>query len=171
MNAEISALNQTGTWTFVDLPLGKSTVGCKWVYKIKLKADGSIERYKARLVAKGFTQTEGIDFLESFSLVAKLGTVRLLLALAAQQNWCLEQLDVNNAFLHGELHEEVYMDVPQGVIPPKPGQVCKLRKSLYGLCQASRQWYEKLSQVIGGHSLFIKSKNPAIIHCLGHIRG
>lgn len=123
MDAEISALNQTGTWEFVDLPPEKKIAGCKWVYKVKLKADGSIERYKATLVANGFTQTEGIDFLETFSPVSKLRTVRLLLALVANQGWLLEKLDVNNAFLHGDLNEEVYMAVPPGVVPPKPGQV------------------------------------------------
>ena len=138
MDAEIQALVQTSTWEFVDLPLSKQTVGCKWMYTIKHKADGTIERYKARLVAKCFTQTEGIDIMETFSPVAKLSTVRLLLTLAATQSWFLKQLDVNNAFLHGDLHEEVYMDLPLGVTPPKPSQVCRLRKSLYGLRQASR---------------------------------
>ncbi|WVZ15611.1 hypothetical protein V8G54_013177 [Vigna mungo] len=136
MQKEIQALQANKTWFMTQLPPGKRSIGCKWVYKIKHKADGSIERYKARLVAKGYTQQESIDFLDTFSPVAKLTSVRMLFALAASKNWFLHQLDVDNAFLHGDLNEDVYMDPPPGLNVGDKGQVCKLTKSLYGLKQA-----------------------------------
>lgn len=125
-----------------------------------------MERYKARLVAKGFTQIEGIDYFETFSPVVKMATNRLVLALASVNRWHLQQLDVSNTYLHGELSEDVYMIVPPGVMGHCSLQCCKLKKSLYGLKQASRKWYEKLSllllscgynQAHADHSLFIKS--------------
>lgn len=114
MSAELQALQANRTWCIVDLPDGVIPIGNKWVYKIKRKYDGSIERYKARIVAKGYNQTEGLDYFDTFSPIAKLTTVRLLLALASINHWHVHQLDVNNAFLHGELHEDVCMIVPQG---------------------------------------------------------
>jgi hypothetical protein len=134
MTDELKALEASNTWSLTHLPPGKHPIGCKWVYKVKLKADGSFERYKVRLVAKGYTQQEGLDYSESFSPVAKFSTVRTLLAIASAQHWSLIQLDVNNAFLHGDLIEEVYMLLPPGF--PNKGEtdlVCKLHKSLYGL--------------------------------------
>lgn len=109
MQSELEALRVNGTWTLMPLPSGKKPIGCRWVYKIKHKSDGSIDKYKARLVAKGFTQLEGVDYQDTFSPTAKLVSVRCLLALAATHGWSLHQLDVNNAFLHGDLHEEIYV--------------------------------------------------------------
>ena len=112
MDKEIQALEQIHTWVLTPLPPGKRPIGCKWVYRVKLNPDGTIERYKARLVAKGYTQRERLDFSETFSPVAKTVSVRVLIALASTKGWPLYQLDINNAFLHGDLDEEVYMDLP-----------------------------------------------------------
>ncbi|KAL2250242.1 UNVERIFIED_CONTAM: Retrovirus-related Pol polyprotein from transposon RE1 [Sesamum indicum] len=144
MDAELEALERNQTWKLTTLPTGKRAIGSKWVYKIKLRADGSVERCKARLVAKGFNQVEGVDYTEIFSPVAKAVTVRLFFALAAARGWVLEQLDVNNAFLHGYLQEDIYMTPPAGY-KVDSGLVCKLERSLYGLKQASRQWNVELT--------------------------
>ena len=114
MAAEIAALEANHIWTLTPLPANKKPIGCKWVYKIKYKFDGSTERYKARLVAKGFTQKEGVDYNETFSPVAKMVSVKCLLAVAAIKGWYLGQFDVNNSFLHWDLFEEVYMSLPPG---------------------------------------------------------
>ena len=149
MRSELQALQANGTWSLTPLPAGKTPIGCRWVYKIKHRSDGSIERYKARLVAKGFTQLEGVDYQDTFSPTAKIISVRCLLALAAARGWSIHQMDVNNAFLHGDLHEEIYMSPPLGL--RRQGEenlVCRLHKSLYGLKQASRQWFAKFSEAI-----------------------
>ncbi|KAK4411317.1 Retrovirus-related Pol polyprotein from transposon RE2 [Sesamum angolense] len=145
MDQELQALETNGTWELTSLPPKKKTIGSRWVFKLKYNPDGSIERYKARLVAKGYNQIEGVDYFDSFSPVAKSVTVRVFLAIAVSKSWPLFQLDVNNAFLHGHLDEEVYMDPPAGYVKAQPGQVCKLRRSLYGLKQASRQWNLELT--------------------------
>ncbi|CAL9013250.1 unnamed protein product, partial [Prunus brigantina] len=139
MQEEIDALQSQGTWSLEPNPGTKNIVGSKWLYKIKKNSDGSIARYKARLVAQGFSQQPGLDFGETFSPVVRHTTVRLVLSLAAMNHWSLRQLDVKNAFLHGDLEEEVFMRQPQGYEDPAhPEYVCKLKKSLYGLKQAPR---------------------------------
>nr|GEV17612.1 putative reverse transcriptase, RNA-dependent DNA polymerase, Gag-polypeptide of LTR copia-type [Tanacetum cinerariifolium] len=138
MNNEMEALFRNKTWVLVDLPPNRKTIGCKWLWKIKYKSTGEIKRYKAMLVAKGFSQRDGIDFEETFSLVVKMVTVRCVISLAVHNNWPLFQLDVNNAFLYGDLHEDVYIDLPPGYYDPFKTKVCKLVKSLYGFKQAPR---------------------------------
>jgi hypothetical protein len=112
MDSEHQALMRNKTWHLVPPPRGKNIIDCKWVYRIKRKADGTIERYKARLVAKGFKQRYGIDYEDTFSPVVKAATIRLILSVAMSRGWSLRQLDVQNAFLHGILEEEVYMRQP-----------------------------------------------------------
>nr|GEV76025.1 hypothetical protein [Tanacetum cinerariifolium] len=115
----------------VELPKGGKAIGSKWVWKIKYKSNGNVERYKARLVAKGFNQRERIDFDETFTHVVKIITVRCLINLVVQNGWTLYQMDVNNAFLYGDLNETVYMSLPPGYFPKDETKVCKLNKSLY----------------------------------------
>ncbi|KAL0539908.1 hypothetical protein IC582_024129 [Cucumis melo] len=147
MDNELQALAKTHTWDYVDLPPGKKPIGCKWIFKIKTHSDGSIERYKARLVAKGYSQEYGIDYEETFAPVARMTSVRSLLAIAAAKQWPLLQMDVKNAFLNGTLSEEVYMKPPPGTTPP-PQKVCLLRRALYGLKQAPRAWFATFSSTI-----------------------
>jgi len=139
MKVEVEALELNHTWSIIDVPPNVKLIGCKWVYKIKRHPDGSIERYKARLVAKGFAQTEGVDYFETFSPVVKMATVRVVLALVSIHRWTIQQLDVNNALLQGDLSEDVYMTIPPGVSVSGSSKCCKLHKSLYGLKQSSRK--------------------------------
>ncbi|MCI24867.1 hypothetical protein A2U01_0046053, partial [Trifolium medium] len=148
MQQELQALEDNGTWTLQPLPNGKKPLGCKWVYKIKHNSDGTIERYKARLVILGNHKKEGIDYTETFAPVVKMVTICLVLVVAATKQWEIHQMDVHNAFLHGDLHEDVYKKLPPGFRTSHPGLFCKLWKSLYGLKQAPRCWFAKLSSAL-----------------------
>ena len=147
MKEELDALTKNYTWDLVTLPYRQSVVGCKWIYKIKTRSNGSIERYKARFVTKGFTQEYGIDYEETFAPVARISSVRAILAVAAASKWDLFQMDVKNAFLNGELSEEVYMQPPPGLFVDS-NKVCHLRRALYGLKQAPQAWFAKFSSTI-----------------------
>ncbi|KAD6452986.1 hypothetical protein E3N88_07691 [Mikania micrantha] len=152
MNEEIASIEKNKTWTLVDLPNGHRPIGLKWVFKIKKDAKGKITRHKARLVAKGYIQQHGVDYDEVFAPVARLETVRLVLALSAHKGWLVHHLDVKTAFLHGELSEEAFVKQPEGF--EKKGQeekVYKLTKALYGLKQAPRAWNTKLDGVLKGY--------------------
>ena len=182
MKAELDALAANQTWVLTELLVGKHPIGCKWVYKVKLRSDGTLERYKARLVTKGYTQQEGLDYSETFSPVAKFTIVKVLLAVVATKGWSLTQLDVNNAFLHGELLEKVFMDLPPGFASKgeniSSNLVCKLQKSIYGLKQASRQWFAKFSSTIIqqgftqshlDYSLFTRTQRTSFIALLVYV--
>ena len=145
LNAEYASLNRHQTWTLVPRPQGVNVVGSRWVFKVKRNSSGSIDRFKARLVAQGYTQTEGVDYGEVFSPVARLPAIRSLLALGNAHNLEIHQMDVNTAFLNGELDYNVYMEQPEGYVDAEhPDYVCKLNRSLYGLKQSARCWNSTL---------------------------
>lgn len=174
----MEALIRNETWEITELPPGIKAIGAKWIYKIKYLSNGDIERYKARLVAKGLNQREGVDYDETFSPVVKIVTVRCLISLAVNNEWPLFQLDVNNAFLYGNLTEDVYMTLPPRYFSANDQRVCKLKKSLYGLKQAPRKWNEKLRQTLikngfkqskSEYSLFVKNENNHFIGLLVYV--
>lgn len=178
MGKEIDAFDATNTWDITMLPPGKKALSNQWLYTNKYNADGTLERPKARLVVLGNHQTEGEDFNETFAPVAKLASVRFILKLAAALNWYVHQMDVHNAFLHGDLEEEIYMKLPQGFTCSDPTKVCRLKKSLYGLRQAQRCWYAKLTTALtqfgfshdyADHSLFSKVRGSVCIHILIYV--
>src|SRR3954465_3659428 len=144
IRSEMDSILANETWEITDRPYGCKPIGCKSVFKKKIRPDGTIEKYKARLVAKGYAQKEGEDFFDTYSPVARLTTIRVLLSLAASHGLLVRQMDVKTAFLNGELDEKIYMEQPDGfVLDGQEGKVCKLLKSLYGLKQAPKQWHEK----------------------------
>jgi len=178
MQKEYEALQQNNTWTLVSPPSNATIIGCKWIFRNKFNADGTLQRHKARLVAKGYHQTQGLDYNETFSPVIKFSTVRIILSLALSYKWPIHQIDVNNAFLNGELEETVYMEPPPSFSPPDSNLVCKLNKAIYGLKQAPRSWYLKLANTLttlgfsstkSDTSLFIKFSKVATVFVLIYV--
>jgi hypothetical protein len=148
----------------VDLPHGKSTIGVKWIYKLKFNMDGSISKHKAHLVAQGYVQQEGIDYDETFAPVARMETVRIFLSIASQLKLIVYQMDVKSAFLNGYLKEEVYVDQPKGfIIDGKEDKVYRLKKALYGLKQAPRAWYSRIDDYLHYHG-FVKCSFESVVY-------
>ena len=165
--AEYNSLIEKQTWKLVQLPPNRKPLGCKWVFKLKRRADGSLDKYKARLVAKGYDQIEGLDFNETFSPVVRMTTIRLLLAMATNLDCEIQQMDVKTTFLNGDLNETIYMKQPEGFI--KKGEqdyVCLLLKSIYGLKQAPRMWNEHISSFLLslGFTRSVKDNGLYILH-------
>ncbi|GJU76316.1 retrotransposon protein, putative, ty1-copia subclass [Tanacetum coccineum] len=149
MNAEIQSMMDNMVWVLVDLPPGCKTVGSRWLFKKKTDMDGIVHVYKARLVAKGYTQLYGVDYEETFSPVADIRAIRILISIAAYYDYEIWQMDVKTAFLNGYLDEDIYMVQPEGFVDPNhPRKVCKLQRSIYGLKQASRSWNKRFDEEI-----------------------
>jgi hypothetical protein len=167
MAKELESLEANKTWTLVPLPMGRSPISCKWVLKKKLNPDGTVARYKARLVARGFSQVEGLDYSETFSPVLRMASFRLLMALATILDLEVHHLDVQTAFLHGDLPEEIYMSQPPGFEShSQPNYVCRLHRSLYGLKQSPRLWFQKFNNFMlsHGYSRLLSEPNIYIRH-------
>jgi len=177
MKKEIDAFEENETFSVVDLPPGKKAIGNMWVYKYKYNTDGTMERPKSRLVALGNRQVKGRDFKETFAPVAKMTTVRSLLRIVAGRGWIVHQMDVHNAFLHGEL-KEVYMKLPQEFQCSDSNKVCKLRKAIYGLRHAPSCWFSKLTNALkkygfkhsyADYSLFVYCKRVMELRVLIYV--
>ncbi|KAI3764505.1 hypothetical protein L2E82_14514 [Cichorium intybus] len=164
MNTEMQSMHDNQVWNLVNLPTNCKTVGNKWVFKKKIDVDGNVHTFKARLVAKGYSQTHGIDYDETFSPVAMIKSIRILFAIAAYYDYEIWQMDVKTAFLNGHLLEDVYMDQPAGFVDPKhPNKVCKLKRSIYGLKQASRTWNIRFDEKITSFG-FIKNEDDSCVY-------
>nr|GEZ17108.1 putative retrotransposon protein [Tanacetum cinerariifolium] len=163
MNVEMQSIKDNDVWVLVELPPNGKTVGSKRLFKKKTDMDGFVHTYKARLVAKGYTQTLGIDYEETFSPVADIRAIRILIAIVAYYDYEIWQMVVKTAFLNGYLNEEVYMDQPEGFVNPKyPNRVCKLKRSIYGLKQASRQWNKRFDDEIRKFSFTQNHDEPCV---------
>nr|KYP41104.1 Retrovirus-related Pol polyprotein from transposon TNT 1-94 [Cajanus cajan] len=165
MRDEMKSMQDNNVWDLVKLAEGVEPIGCKWIFKTKKDSKGNIKRYKARLFAKGFTQKEGIDYKETFSLVSLKDSFRIIMALVAHYDLELHQMDVKTAFLNSDIEETIYMMQPENFVSgDSKSMVCKLKKSIYGLKQASRQWYHKFHQVITSYGFEANIVDDCVYH-------
>ena len=149
MEQEMESMYSNSVWELIDLPESVRPIGCKWIYKKKSGVDGKVETFKARLVAKGYTQKEGVDYEETFSPIAMLKSIRILLSIAVALDYEIWQMDVKTAFLNGYLDKSIYMMQPEGfIVEGQEQKVCKLLRSIYGLKQASRSWNLRFDETI-----------------------
>ncbi|KAK8578797.1 hypothetical protein V6N12_069141 [Hibiscus sabdariffa] len=163
MRSEMDSMSDNQVWTLVEPPEGIKPIGCKWVFKKKTDMDGNVQTYKGRLVAKGFRQIHGIDYDETFSPVAMIKSIRILLAVAAFHDYEIWQMDVKTAFLNGKLEEDVYMTQPEGFVAPEDARkVCKLQRSIYGLKQASRSWNLRFNEAIQEFGFVRNEDEPCV---------
>ncbi|KAK8669506.1 hypothetical protein V6N13_106934 [Hibiscus sabdariffa] len=163
MRSEMDSMSENQVWTLVEPPEGIKPIGCKWVFKKKTDMDGNVQTYKGRLVAKGFRQIHGIDYDETFSPVAMIKSIRILLAVAAFHDYEIWQMDVKTAFLNGKLEEDVYMTQPEGFVAPENARkVCKLQRSIYGLKQASRSWNLRFNEAIQEFGFIRNEDEPCV---------
>ncbi|KAK8556166.1 hypothetical protein V6N13_064247 [Hibiscus sabdariffa] len=164
MRSEMDSMSENQVWTLVEPPEGIKPIGCKWVFKKKTDMDGNVQTYKGRLVAKGFRQIHGVDYDETFSPVAMIKSIRILLAVATFHDYEIWQMDVKTAFLNGKLEEDVYMTQPEGFVTPEDARkVCKLQRSIYGLKQASRSWNLRFNEAIQEFG-FIKNEDEPCVY-------
>ncbi|WVZ52934.1 hypothetical protein U9M48_003933 [Paspalum notatum var. saurae] len=172
VQSELDSILSNGTWELTERPYGCKPVGCKWAFKKKLRPDGTIEKYKARLVAKDYTQKEGEDFFDTYSPVARMTTIRVLLFLAVSYGLIIHRMDVKTAFLNGELEEEIYMEQPDRfVVKGQESKVCKLLKSLYGLKQAPKQWHEKFDTTLTSVGFAVNEVDSCVYYRYGGGKG
>ena len=173
MMEEIESLLKNETWSFESLPPGTNTVKNKWVFRIKVKSNGTIERFKARLVAKGFTQTHGMDYNETFAPTARAESIRIILSIVGAEGLFMIQFDIKTAYLNSTIQELIYMDLPVGFeeyfhkrFPGCRGKVCRILKGLYGLKQSARGWNKTFSDFLKEYALIQSTADPCIFYSI-----
>ncbi|GJX91461.1 zinc finger, CCHC-type containing protein [Tanacetum coccineum] len=163
INDKMNSIIGNNNWVLADLPPGCKHLNCKWIFKRKLKVDRTIEKFKARLVIQSFKQKSGIDYFDTYTPVARISTIRLLIAMVSIHNLVIHQMDVKTAFLNGDLDEKVYMNQPQGfIMPGNENKVCKLIKSLYRLKQTPKQWHQKFDEVVLSNGYLLNQADKCV---------